>query len=441
MASGNDSTCTVSGALVTVTGMAPCIACCYLNLYFLMTTKYSWNERDVQRHLEIPAYAFGGFVVVAFVVAFLSLNLMKPNPVAQLCSPLGEDKATEGLLWSYTLVAILFAGTGIWATYRVYKHVQSVINASRAHDAYSIATGISRDPRQKRVERVAKRAVMYTASLMNTLLWPTMYNLLSVYTNVGQEGHQWWWYTMILIGFTLFPLQGFFNFFIYIQTRASAWKKYNPELTVVEAVWWAVAKPMDPPSAPSMLESSSHSGRRTTVPSTYWTLSTSFHISHFLSLLTVNSNRPSPDDALPTPGGPGPIALERRESGMVVSGLSSDVSDYDNEFAGDSFELPLHERIEDIEADSHCLQSCPSPYGLDTENQGNALQALEGTNREVVPSIAKATSDLQTDEKTDTKSDKEVAKSSDTEDMTLRSLDSLDHLEDGIEDIELAKAA
>ena len=67
MAKGNEVSCTVSGVLATSMGMSPCIACCYLSLYFLITTKYSWRERDVQRYLEVPAYALGSVLVVGFV--------------------------------------------------------------------------------------------------------------------------------------------------------------------------------------------------------------------------------------------------------------------------------------------------------------------------------------------------------------------------------------
>ncbi|CAB9496085.1 expressed unknown protein [Seminavis robusta] len=289
LAKGNTTTCTILGIFVLITGLSTCIMCNYLSVYFLLTTKYGWREWEISQKLEKPAYALGFVIVATYVSCAAGLETIHPPPNVGLCSGFGEGPKYDAFIWIYTSILTIFAGGGCAATYMVYRHVYVVTQASRTHDASFAIPSSSQhqqeDQRQARVRRVARQAIAYYIALLNTLFWPTLYNILVQYSSVAERAHEPLFYLMAYVGFFLYPLQGACNFVIYIQYRVKSWKRSHPQVSWITATWWAVVKPMDPPNnINSNIQTSTASSMLNSASAAMWSIPGARRVSQLLAL-------------------------------------------------------------------------------------------------------------------------------------------------------------
>ncbi|CAB9496086.1 expressed unknown protein [Seminavis robusta] len=262
--------------------------CNYLSVYFLLTTRYGWREWEISQKLEKPAYALAFVIVATYVSCAAGLGAIQPTQNTGLCSAFGH-----AFIWIYDAILTIFAGGGCVATYMVYRHVYVVTQASRTHDAsFAIPPPSSsqqrqEDQRQARVRRVARQAIAYYIALLNTLLWPAIYNVLVQYTDIEERAHKPAIFLFGFVGFFLYPLQGACNFVIYIQYRVKSWKRSYPQVSWITATWWAVVKPMDPPNnINSNLQTSTHtaSSMLNSASAAMWSIPGARRVSQLLSL-------------------------------------------------------------------------------------------------------------------------------------------------------------
>ncbi|CAB9515735.1 unknown protein [Seminavis robusta] len=371
LSKGNTTTCTILGVFVIITGLSTCIMCNYLSVYFLMTTKYGWREWEISQKLEKPAYALAFVIVATYVSLAVGLDAIQPTQNTGLCSAFGD-----AFIWIYTAILTIFAGGGCVATYMVYRHVYVITQASRTHDtSHAIPSSSSsnrarqEDPRQARVRRVARQAIAYYIALLNTLLWPTVYNVLVPYTDLEERAHEPAIFLLAFVGFFLYPLQGACNFVIYIQYRVKSWKRSHPQVSWITATWWAVVKPMDPPNnINSNIQTSTHiSSALNSASAAMWSFPGARRVTQLLSL---------------------PFSSQHQNDRNLDSDEISSSSSDEEEFAEDDGnpDLPWYQRNTPA-CTRQKATMCSVDENKDESTQSTALETEENRQQATPPEV------------------------------------------------------
>lgn len=248
---GTITTCSISGFfLYSVFGTV--LYNFSLSLCYFLTVCHNVNEADISRRYEKWMHAIPVTIWLAFGAVGFSLDAFNSARSPRLCDvnfyPTGCDldgdysDCTRGLYtneigyFGLAVVAVP-AMVSIFLTYRVHRHVQRQFNVGRRH---SFSNRLE-DPRQRdRQWQVASQAVMYSASFLNSFLWPMAYAAVEDIgglerSHLGRPAI----HTFVVIATSMAALQGLFNFFVFIRPRYLAWRKIGGD---EQGRIWAVMK-------------------------------------------------------------------------------------------------------------------------------------------------------------------------------------------------------
>lgn len=157
---------------------------------------------------------------------------------------------------------LLLAVSGVIMTYRVYRHVKIHLNRTRhtrmstrlvvgnGNGAEGTVTGINRAASSisvtagsgdtnnmnmnsvpqvdAQIMNVSWQAIWYCVAYTNSFFWP--FGRLMVYeiTGGGSQGHPLH-FAFAILHHLFYPMQGAFNFFIFIRPSVLQWRKYFPQ--------------------------------------------------------------------------------------------------------------------------------------------------------------------------------------------------------------------
>ena len=223
-ARGNTRTCTAQGFFLALSFVAPMYSV-VLAAYYLAVIGYSRKEREL-RKLERFAHAFVILLGLAFSLAGIFLDLYHSVQIWCFIGPIPcndgdlecDPNANRFQLFRWVFVGIplwicIFAITGLMTTVLLKVHNQE--KRSRKWRA-----GAEQKGRQL-TQKVAKQAAWYVSSFYITWLIPTITRAMSA---VGKQPP----FALMFLVVLLIPLQGAFNFFIYMRPRYAKFRKDNP---------------------------------------------------------------------------------------------------------------------------------------------------------------------------------------------------------------------
>ena len=272
---GTDQSCTVVGFFFQFYFSSYCYNC-FLGLYFFLMIRTSASggkrtsndTKSIQNWIEpwVHILAVGVPLGCGIVGVFLEGINITPffgvcgfHPYPYNCMYDDDVECQRGshagtLSNIHALSSFIMAIFGliftylVWHTvYRGYGKLQH--SSSRRHEASLDGSWVHQQQRsrnsfssqqQKRLQTTATQAMLYAAAYLNGLVWVIVANVIEVISTTKLEdlselGNRPIDFAVVLLGWTFFPLQGFFNWMIYIRPRLVRIKERNP----IKSWYWS----------------------------------------------------------------------------------------------------------------------------------------------------------------------------------------------------------
>ena len=231
---GNQATCEAQGFMVQLSATYS-LYNAYLAAYFVLVVRYNWKERDIRKvefltHFLTFGFALGSAIAGSYMGLYNNYyNLLcwiAEHPPGCIEDPDVEcERGEHAIFYQYTFYFMWIWGALVAITIMMLLLYWTVHQQSRAMRRYAGA-GTNND---KRKRQVAEQAFLYIAAYYLMSLFPTLQVIIRSITGGG--------YFVVFIGNGFcFPLQGFFNLFIYLRPRYLQFKKNSPEATRLQAI-------------------------------------------------------------------------------------------------------------------------------------------------------------------------------------------------------------
>jgi hypothetical protein len=224
LARGNTATCTAQGFFFHWFALAVLYYNTGLMIYFALTIRYRWTESRAAKWLEPVIHVWSLLVPFAQAVAGLFLNIFNPigfgnfcqiSPYPLLCGLFDACTRGQSATYLYTYfvtipVCVLLA--------TIYVSIILIYCAVRgqAHRASSIT--MNRESVRARTKSVAVQSWLFAGAFFVTWILQGISPILS-HTIKNKEALVKMNYICSVLTSTFLPLQGFFNFCIYIRPR------------------------------------------------------------------------------------------------------------------------------------------------------------------------------------------------------------------------------
>ena len=228
-----------------------------LSLYFLFSICYNWQVERLVKVFEPWVHIFNWVTVSLLAGLALHFEALNPNAVTGVCfyeaypADCHKDPVLDcqrgsfgpfvGFLFMFTTAAaFLSAIVGIGATWRVYAGFRA---QQRRNERYlfrgSSTNNTTTHAADKFQKAVVMQAIWFTAAFLNSFLinvvgtitgnWLTR----SASSIRSLEGEPLAKLNVFLV-YVFIPLQGFFNWIVYIRPDLIRWKQNSEEET-----WWS----------------------------------------------------------------------------------------------------------------------------------------------------------------------------------------------------------
>ncbi|CAB9500167.1 expressed unknown protein [Seminavis robusta] len=240
---GTFSSCSFIGfAFMTGNLMTACYSGS-LSLYYYLVVRRNWKDHDFASWRWEPIL-HAVAILLPLLITTVAASTQSINPIglqSQLCllmvwpwqceetDTIPCTRSSPEIVGLLTLAMFAYQGfftiLGLICTVLVWKTVRQTLRRSVHRTMDSQQT-------QARMRQVRIQATLYSLAHLNTFLWPLMCMILSaslhpadVKVAIQTPG----FYTLVFLTWTLFPLQGVFNFFIYTRVKAREWRMLQPE--------------------------------------------------------------------------------------------------------------------------------------------------------------------------------------------------------------------
>lgn len=244
---GNHVSCSAAGFFLTTFSMVGCCYNCYLSLYYMLSVRRNWREHDFKSWMEIPAYAFAFLVPIAISAAAVVTENINPQVllnntclystfpwyceegncdrgIPAICAMAGQAAAL--FLFAFSMLGFTCAGM-------VFCTVRSTLKKSMSHNFSG-----NRDlANEERIQQVAIQSGLYSLAYFNTFIWPVLAVILSdtrviPYEELMEKRLETPLYIVQVLYWTLYPLQGFLNFFIFTRQKRMQWRQAEPDMSL-----------------------------------------------------------------------------------------------------------------------------------------------------------------------------------------------------------------
>ena len=243
---GNKQTCTVAGFFVQL-GSSVFLYNGALTMYFLVTIVFGVSEKKATQYAEpwlhgVPiGYPLITAIVGACIGLYSSLQLGSLCWIGEYPQGCEDDEETECistiLAWIYTGVPAM--GTLIFlvvANIVIYLKVRKTMGRTRRFSMSSTNSAT----RHRADKQVAVQSTLYVMACIMTLVWSVMLRTLeSMGVHRENESDV---ILLLFLGQFFYPLQGFWNFLIYLRPRYLRWRRREPE----QPRWWCFRQALNP---------------------------------------------------------------------------------------------------------------------------------------------------------------------------------------------------
>ena len=197
-----------------------------LSLFYLIKIRNGWSDKRIARRLESFMHAWALlFGIGTSTTTFGSAGFLPFDPLdCHESWKNGDGKTTCIRGNSASLYRWVFYYAPLWCTiafvtiiiYLVYRHVRRVERQSERYGESQYYAQQqqqhARRRRQKYSQRVANQGFWYCGAFYATWFFPTVTRLVQVITGGAP-------YPLVIITAIFVPIQGFFNFIVYVHPR------------------------------------------------------------------------------------------------------------------------------------------------------------------------------------------------------------------------------
>jgi hypothetical protein len=265
---GSFGTCSAVGFVFTTFSVVVAIYNCSLSINFVLAVVYNWTNPQIKRRFERPAHIFAWVWPLCFMIPAVSTKSINPEDLTMVCTTDAypprchvdeEVDCIRGqladLFDSFFLITIVVVSiVGFGGTLWVYWSFQ---RQAKANQRYHFGREFQRSESQAQMNltrAVANRAVLYSLIYFNTVIWPILVKIVE--TKTGAEAADqvsMGVYTLLLLSWCLYPLQGFFNLMVYIRPHMYAWRRVRPKDWSLSIFIHKVLKGIAPPQGASTI--------------------------------------------------------------------------------------------------------------------------------------------------------------------------------------------
>lgn len=224
-ARGNRATCATQGFFLHVFVLGVLYYNTGLMLYFVTTIRYGWTEAFTKKWLEPFVHVWALLVPFSQAVAGLFLGIFNPigygnfchiSPYPPLCG-LFENACTRGL--SARLLYTLFCTIPESVLLAIiYVSIALIYCTVRSQGRRALAVTANRETIRARTKAVAIQSLLFALIFFNTWIYTVLGPLLA-YTVKQAPVLIKAEFILSVMTSTFLPLQGFFNFCVYIRPR------------------------------------------------------------------------------------------------------------------------------------------------------------------------------------------------------------------------------
>ncbi|CAB9502487.1 expressed unknown protein [Seminavis robusta] len=267
---GSFASCAGVGFFMLVASKMGCCYNAYLSMYYYLVVVRNWREADFSRrpHLELAGHVVAVVVTLAIEVAAVATQSINPTPVINNvciyatwpwgCIDSPEVECTRSSDSTFKLLVtvsgpiyFLFSMAGFITAALVFAKVRSTLQKSsqyrfenrtsqtttavRTSNGAVSSTTTTSDPNNKRIQEVGMQAVLYTLAYFQSFFWPLMTVILSQTFKDSEMIHKKLepgFYAFTILFFVFYPIQGFFNFFVYTRVKVKRWRTVEPDKSI-----------------------------------------------------------------------------------------------------------------------------------------------------------------------------------------------------------------
>jgi len=247
---GNMWTCELQGFLVNL-GISVPLYTLMLSVYYVLTICYNMKENAMHKiepwfHIVASGISFGG-ATVALVLKLYNFqgNKCTMTPYPPGCAESEDVQCTRGA--NAYLLSQLLAGVPLYLSLvgvaACMIHVYWTLRSRElAAGQYSFRRQLrgnqSRTERERRAKhslskKMAEQGVLYVGALFLTYIWTIILHAVKAAT--GEIP-----FPLLLLSQIFVPLQGLFNFIIYIRPYVNNIKTSDPDCTNLHAIILAI---------------------------------------------------------------------------------------------------------------------------------------------------------------------------------------------------------
>lgn len=226
-ATGTTASCSALGFFMRFP-LAVAIYNCYLGLFFNHSLRNGWSENS-SGWWEYSAHAGAFLLPISFGISGLATESFNFLPELRICdfgssnsdcNGVNDDACVRGDKyaiqdWLYVAIMLVFTSISVAATVSVYIFYRAQYIANGRHHGFGTTQKDS-----QRVKQVACQTVLYLVAFLNGTVWTTA-TAISIDRGVSERPA----FILSILAYTFFPLQGFWNSYIYIRPRWLMWRK------------------------------------------------------------------------------------------------------------------------------------------------------------------------------------------------------------------------
>ena len=251
LASGNVQSCETVGFLMAL-GSASFFYSSGLSVYFYLTIRNDGKDTGgILTRIEWIVLSVALVFSMSAALISLTTDNINPAPIG-FCAiapyPFGcqgndclrgSMQTSRAILLPGVCLMFLVAAIGLVCTWLVYWKVRQKLHQTRRFTF----TSELEDSHHRRIRTVAVQAIFYSLAFVNTLVGMVLI-IVSFMTHALGISFVIW---------IILPLQGFFNFFIFVRPQVLHLQKQYPE----QSLLWAYKRIFTTASSPSSIRGSS----------------------------------------------------------------------------------------------------------------------------------------------------------------------------------------
>jgi len=281
-ASGNEATCSAAGFFFVLGPALVSFFSLYLSAYFFIKVRYNLQDEFIKKSLILPGSVFALVVCFGFAITGVATNGYGPRVYHNVCSfgdceigMLEECEFETGLSWYlgwiHVALIVLPALISLGFTVAVYFSVKAKLQATQR---FSFENCLEEN---KLLTATRSQAFWYALAYWNSFIWYLVFGIVGgddflLEDNEGKPGY----FSLQLLSWWFFPLQGFVNFIVYTRPRYLQWRQSSPDKSIFFAFRQAIS--LQPVGATAQIRSSrltSGSGSQRAINSSQrWSLRT-----------------------------------------------------------------------------------------------------------------------------------------------------------------------